>query len=359
MGDATMKNFDDQQDPTEETRAPNFQQIFRQFPDAACCKDDALEAICQLLDEAYGVQCRHCGDNNTHRQYGSRIRICLTCNRERSVTAGTFFHNMRKPVGWYRALVVFDRGIVCSKAELTRITSLAGSSAGNIFNKITKTILDELFSDDGNFVLLDSSLLLKLFGKRSIETSRHQPPKSEQQEYEERVGAHELQSVPMQIEQMNMIPAAEYVYNLLSEKALSSDELVTSATINHGDVIAGVTMLELAGLVHTDKQGRLAVEKQRVFAAGSLEVSAALEGVELGTVVERLVVFIKEKFHAVSRKYVQLYLAAHWWQQQKNSWHQGTISKMCAKTAYFRGKDLLHYVSGILVKAACPLPTTT
>jgi hypothetical protein len=354
-----MKNSDHHADEnSEKTAAPDFQQFFKGFNDSIWCKDDALEAICQSLEKVSGTQCSNCG-GKTRRAYGSRIKVCLVCNRKGSVTAGTFFHNMREPVAWVRGLGAFDRGLVCSKAELKRITSLASSSAGDMFNKLTKTILEDLMNDSDACARLDSSLFLTVFGKRSIETSRRQPPKSEQQEYEESIGTEELQTVPMDLEKLEMIPAAEYVYNLLSEKALTSDELVTSAKLNHGDVLAGVTMLEIAGLVHVDKEGRLAVEKQRVFVANSIELGTALDGAQLTKLVERLLLFITENFHAVSRKYIQLYLAAHWWHQQKDQWNKETISMMCAKAAYFRGKDLLRYVSGVLVKAACPIANSS
>jgi hypothetical protein len=326
------------------------------FNERVPTKAQALELLCERLESIYGTQCTGCGSARTRRN--GRIRKCHDCSKKRSVTAGTYFHNVRKVPEWVCMIESMDEGIVCNKADYHRATGLARSSASVAFNKITSTTHDAVLKDD--YALEDSVTFAAVYGKRSSETPAREPPCAEEIEAERAAqtattadpieGSAAAEITPGN-DVFDLMPQAKRIHELLTEASRSTEELIDACDLSVGDVLSGLAMLEIAGLVYSDPQGRLTVQfpSSTGAPAEATRNTAATTDHHLAAVA---ITFIRSRFHAVSRKYVQLYLVAHWWRRQKQLWKQGLIFSACAAAKYIRGRDLIKYVSPLRLKVA-------
>jgi hypothetical protein len=316
----------------------------------------ALELLCQKLELAYGTQCTGCGSSRTERN--GRIRKCNDCRLRRSVTAGTFFHNSRKIRELVCMIESIDEGIVCNKADYHRATGMARSSASVVIDKITMMTHDDVVK--AGYTLEESSTFLPLYGKRSSETPAREPPHAEQLACQREresltppITEPEKLSSPAEItpgiDAFELMPQAKGIFELLAKAPLSTEDLIVACDLSVSDVLSGLAILEIAGLVCTDPQGRLTLRAANGFSSDANSNAAPTNNPESALAA---IDYIRRCFHAVSRKYVQLYLISHWWRQQNHLWKQGLIFSACAAAKYIRGRDLLKYVSPMRLKVA-------
>ena len=94
-----------------------------------------------------------------------------------------------------------------------------------------------------------------------------------------------------------------------------------------------LVMLELAGLV-TQLPGqwfkRNTLKRTNEDTSGNGQTMAG-EGVEdiNSSTIAAAISFIRSTYHGVSRKYLQLYLAAFWYHTDKKYWHEGALLEAC------------------------------
>ena len=160
---------------TDETIRACWSEFNELFP-----KDkDCLEELYRRID-ASSISKRHCCQNtNVQKQDGRRSIKCTSCGQKTWLTAGTFFHRIKRPKAWLGAIWLMEHGLILSSSRFHKLAGIAQSSALQIFKKIAMVIQSHM---DEEALSIDSSCFGPVFCKRSRETPAREHPRAEQEE---------------------------------------------------------------------------------------------------------------------------------------------------------------------------------
>ncbi|MBS1954057.1 MAG: hypothetical protein JST89_07725 [Cyanobacteria bacterium SZAS-4] len=302
-------------------------------------------------------RCQFCGSARLKLKFGNRIGNCGRCGKKFRLTAGTIFRKMRMARPYLVAIRLCERGIPCSARLLSRVCNIAYASALHIFNMIWGAVLKAMRNDG---VLVSSFEFNAAICKRSLETPAQKHPVNEQEhaqevnsesavnleeEFAARISVFkpELNLVTESIASADdaastpVAPCPErQIYGLLSSEPRSIDDLVALSRLEAKVVIATVSILELTDLATLVSGNRV------VLSADRLRAQQPQVDSQTQAHVGQFVWFIKKFFHGVSRRYIQIYLAAYWCFIDRIRWAKGAVFEQCCKTA---GVDLKTFVS--------------
>ena len=140
------------------------------------------------------------------------------------------------------------------------------------------------------------------------------------------------------------------VFDLLSESPVQFDFLCERSGINAGALSSALIMLELGGLavrISGDRYVRKTADRcgKQIAVTASDSRWAATASAKVTTMVSAATKFIRITFHGISRKYLQMYLAAYWCQFDRNRWHNGSVLEACLQFGQITGDKILSYVS--------------
>lgn len=289
-------------------------------------------------------QCRNCGGRHIRRDPGDRIGRCLNCKKHVLITARTFFHRVRKVRPWLAALWFFEHGVTVNSNQFAKLLGVAYSSARNIFLRITKIIENHLPADT---VSVPGSLFTSVISKRSRLTPANEHPAAEEEDQSAPTNGGKPQDnqpnlveKPNLVEQPNLVDQSNVVgqpsvadqpahrnevekilLNIISETPTALEQLSQQAEMPIGNVCAALTMLEIDGVIK-----RLPFDRY-VTAAKSAPVIQFSE--DIMTAVTSALNFVSRKFHGVSRKCLQLYLAAYWCISDRTRWKHWVLLEAC------------------------------
>ena len=85
------------------------------------------------------------------------------------------------------------------------------------------------------------------------------------------------------------------------------------------------------------------LEPDRVINVTNLPLASTTKQLTVSMAIAAAIAFIREYFHGVSRKYLQVYLAAFWCHFDRDTWNHGTVLRACLKHPPISYIDLLHY----------------
>lgn len=317
---------------------------FARFEERFPTKADKEEKIYKSLT-ANGFRCA-CGALVTGRKYGKRGVKCSACGRKSSITANTFYHGVRRISAYCNAQFLLGEGITISANDFAIRNGISSSQGNNILHAVSSEMVREM----ENAVEILTEILLDPVGKRSRETPAGEHPKKEQEELEKKTAkAGEKRAEKNPREFPARLPSGEKdrrIFQLLQQKPLTTDELVTLAKMALSELLSILTMLELAGFIRTLPGNRYEII-QETKTAQSVPV--------VGNTMERLlkgfVRFVKLTFHAISRKYLQRYLARYWCFIDRKKWSFETLLEMCARAPYQSAAQLAGYVTPLAAKA--------
>ncbi len=329
-----------------------FARFYERFPTEADCEETIFRAA-----SPDGIRCE-CGLLVLNRKCGERTARCTSCKKTVSATANTFFHGMKRPTAYCGAIFVLGEGLAISANEFSKRVGVASSAGAVILHEVSSVIVDIM--NDAREML--SAVLLKPVGKRSKETPAREHPKMEQAEAEKRAAGNEgnkpVSSVNpgvllqrMSESAQTKIPENEVqkrIYDLLSANPLSLEVLSDKSNLPHSELMCSLTMLELSGMVKQLPGNRFeAIEikiahvlKQPMLLAGAQDTEAKL-----------FFQFVSKTFHAVSRKYLQRYLARYWCFIDRVRWSFESLLDVCAKAGPKSYEQLSGYVTPLSVKA--------
>ncbi|HEY9734050.1 MAG TPA: hypothetical protein V6C89_19225 [Drouetiella sp.] len=117
--------------------------------------------------------------------------------------------------------------------------------------------------------------------------------------------------------------AEKLVYDSLSRGPQSLDALIALTGLSSSAVIAAVAMLELGELISFTDGNRVALSAKY----SNKPLQPLLPYVQ--DCVSSIIKFLKKNFHGVSRRYIQLYLAAHWSFVDRDRWAAGAVLNHC------------------------------
>lgn len=254
----------------------------KQFPSEESC----WLRLYVLLKERNLLFCRNCNNENIDLKPGKRRFRCSECHMNSSITAGTFFHRVRKLRAWFAAIWFSENGALICSTTFSKFLRVAQSSALHIVKSIRGAI--DLYCSEN----VDSRLpvntvhFIELFDKRSILTYRLMPPYLEEPEASARENESrafdsseanqengmdaELAANPAQIDQQRDLQDCQslsetdsLVLSCLNHGSMTIDELAAAAGLSHSQVYESLIELELSGEIEPQPGGRFNRSERR------------------------------------------------------------------------------------------------
>jgi len=206
-----------------------------------------------------------------------------------SITAGTFFHRVRKLRAWFAAIWFSENGALICSTTFSKFLRVAQSSALHIVKSIRGAI--DLYCSEN----VDSRLpvntvhFIELFDRRSILTYRLMPPYLEEQEASARNNESrafdsseanqengmdaKVAANPAPIDQQKDLQDCQslsetdsLVLSCLNHGSMTIDELAAAAGLSHSQVYESLIELELSGEIEPQPGGRFnRSEKRKQF----------------------------------------------------------------------------------------------
>lgn len=317
---------------------------FARFEERFPTKADKEEKIYKSLTPN-GFRCA-CGNLVTDREYGKRNVKCFACGRKSSITANTFYHGIRRISAYCNGQFLMGEGITISANDFANRNGISSSQGNNILHAVSSEMVREM--EDAAEIL--TAVLLEPVGKRSRETPAGEHPKKEQEELERKAaktGSQRAEKNPRELPAR--LPSREKdkrIFQLLRKKPLTTDELVALTKMALPELLSILTMLELDGFIRTLPGNRYEIIQDKKTAQ-----SVPLVAITAERLLKCFVRFVKLTFHAISRKYLQRYLARYWCFIDREKWSFESILEMCARAPYQSYAQLVGYVTPLKAKA--------
>jgi hypothetical protein len=298
--------------------------------------------------------CSHCGHNQMDKRDGGRAAACKRCKKETWFTAGTFLHGVKLPQQLFAALWVYSRGVRFNSRMYSMVAGIAYDTAWTTVKKVNLLMdgyLEELIP------AVPSELFFSVIFRRTRLTPAKKHPNEEDEhgdntkpkaKYESTSGSG-VDNFPGDASSHDfgegLAETERKVYQAISTDSLHFDHLCQSTGVSARDMAAVLTFLELSELIERlpgefYRRRRLTNQKfvhQRATGDAILAAGAAME-------------FISETFHGVSKKYLQLYLAAHWCWLDRKRWTIEALLKECLRQGKITKGRIRAYVSPHIVR---------
>lgn len=344
---------------------------WRQFESQFPSEEDCWRELYRRLEANGQVTCGHCGGIDLDEDPQARVRKCRGCNKKTWLTAGTFFNRMRKARPWLAAIWLTEQGVVISSLKLHTLVGIAQSSALYILRKIAMVIQSHFGDDVAN---MPSGHFRGVFCKRSRLTPAREHPVKEQEEMErdgdtsvdlllQAGGANLFTSESgetlrqdtasvhgpgaKEISSESRLEGREKeIYDLLSKEPVSFDSLCNLTEMSISEISSTLTMLEITGVAERLPGDRYV---RKIFVKNSSK-SLCEDTVQITKLVSDFINFVRSRFHGISRKYLQLYLAVHWCYMARSRWCKGSLLQACLDFGYISHDQSLAYVSPLIVK---------
>jgi len=336
---------------------------------------DCFEELFKSHIDGERRSCRYCGNHDLEKKYGGRYGWCNHCKKKTWFTSGTFFEGIRVPHAYLGAILLKENGWSFNASDLEALADVAYSTAWQIEKKITM-VIDHDIKSEADALSVSSALFHDAICKRSIETPANGHPVAEQDEIERRqsdlgtadqmpkasaptsappTGADPLISAPSGRE---LSEDEKKILSFLSVNPIHIDELFRLAEVPAGNLGSILCVLELEGVIermpgelyvlyaasqHTPTNNRRRTEQMSGGADVSLEVAMTV-----GSIVD----FVRREFHGVSRKYLQLFIAAHWCYVDRARWSAGALMAACSRFPAVKYSDIRAFVTPLMVNAS-------
>jgi hypothetical protein len=338
--------------------------LWEAFTVAFPTEKDCVRELYRMINDENDCRCKFCGCEKIVETHKMRAGKCGQCYREFWYTADTFFDGIKKPIAWLGAFWLMQQGVSFSAGDLARLAKVSISTAWIILKKI-KMVLQECWVVESKGIEISSTHFAPAICRRSLETPANRHPHAEQDEMEKRVmtneggvGSAEIllagSSNNKKDQAVKELDESEKkVYEILSTGKLDLDGIFQQTHIPVGKLSSILTVLEVRGLIEClpgdlFKHNELSSTSNQASNIQFLNC-ADLSPSAIVSIADG-VNFIRSNFHGISRKYLQLFLAAHWYYVDKDRWPGGTLLKTCSRFRAIKYRDILSFVSPLFVK---------
>ncbi|HNB23780.1 MAG TPA: hypothetical protein PKZ32_15300 [Candidatus Melainabacteria bacterium] len=311
-------------------------------PDERICEALSLQWCCK----AEFIVCSHCNHQQNISGDLRRMYLCSKCSKQIWVTAGTFFDHVRKFRPYLATMYIYERGVILSASDLSKLLGVSLSMASLISKKIT-FLISEILETSGREVL--SSTLSAVVCRRSIETPQRQHPLAEEVEIRKELALRENNVQQPESKMPEMSRAEAELLELLSEIPMTFSEICQRMRIDCPTASATIVFLELRDLItciHGDRYVRK--DKEASDAKNSIEKDKGKT--KYAKMVNRFIKFVEERFQGISRKYLQLYLALFWIFMDRKRWGPNSILSFCTSSKHVPYQKILAYLTPTDVK---------
>ena len=328
---------------------------FARFNAKHSSEKDCFEEICRRASIDRILKCHHCQSTDMHKVHGERISRCRTCKKPTWAIANTFFHRIRCARAWLAAIWLMEEGLTISSFKFHKLIGIAYSSALNIFRKLTTVIHNQM---DEDAIAVRSSLFSSVIGKRSSETPARQSPASEQEVIDQQAldpsaSTDTTTTLDTAIDEtpntQEFSEVHKQVYNFLSEEPTHYDLLCQQTGLPVAELSAALAMLEIEGLV-SRRGGMYSVRLTPPRLPSAIETAGSTNSITLAINAKPLIKFVCSRFHRISRKYLQNYIAAYWCHKDRSHWSPGVLMEACLRFGSISYREILDYVTPAMVK---------
>lgn len=183
-----------------------------------------------------------------------------------------------------------------------------------------------------------------LLFRRSRETPARRHPSAEQEEVERKLWLEKMKNGQLDNSLESQLAGSEKaVYGLLSDQPTTFDKLKVNTDLDTGILTSALMMLELAGLARRSGD-------QYVRHASNLNGVREILDDDTAQIVADFLDYVRIIFHGISRKNLQLYLAAYWCDVDGRRWQPGALLHACIQSRPISGREILAFVSQPVVK---------
>jgi len=408
--------MNDKQDGTTKTSSTKdkkeklkilWEEFLADYPTVASCFEKLM------TDEDEEVCCKYCNSKNLSRERGDREGHCNDCKKKSWFLSDTFFRGIRRPIAYYGAIWLIERGAEFNSHDLYELTGVSYKTARKVFLKLSFIALKKM--EDEECLDADSALFDMAFIRRSRLTQANEHPKTEQQDMEEKDQAERERSASdteefanANAEQSNKYndessshsrdkghststqktdlkyadPSStlegpqKVIYDTLSDQPMHFNEICEKSKIITATLVSLLITMELKGIIEhrsgdfyvralqSSLQQDTKVPAPLLSACPSANLSITLfeddpsdsHGAKENLIdkrtesIFRALNFILETFFGISRKYLQFYLAAYWYRLDREKWRSGTLLKTCKKFRKIEDEEINGYVTPLRVK---------
>ncbi|MBX9940463.1 MAG: hypothetical protein K2Y32_14485 [Candidatus Obscuribacterales bacterium] len=275
-----------------------LQDLWMHFEKLFPTEDSCWCRLLVLLKERKLLFCRNCHNDNIEIKAGKRKFRCSECHMHSSVTAGTFFHRVRKLRAWFAAIWFSENGALICSTTFARFLQIAQSSALHIVKSV-KGAIDLYCSENVDSRLPVSTVhFIELFDRRSMMTNRLMAPYFEDlnstgKDREEQAfdspesnttsskdsdGIADPALIDSQDEPQDFQSLSEtdsLVLSSLNHGSMTIDEIAAFAGLSLSQVYDSLIELELSGEIELKPGGRFVLrEAKRQFKIAKLSSSS-------------------------------------------------------------------------------------
>lgn len=345
-------------------------EAWREFNQLYPNEESALLALYRLSEKGSsykhddGFICPECKSIEVELIKKNRVLRCQRCKNEVWLTAGTFFARIRKAIPWLAAIWFIDRGLTISSICLEHLTGVTQSTAWMIIKKISLVVETEISESPCCAQVHNFASEIR---KRSILTPAGQRPVTELDNSE-----HDEENLG-ETPDLSMRPGIELsILENLGRDPIQFDRLCKLVKRPVPDIVAALTYLELDDLINSHSGDRYSLKSTAVkpkpkFSSNestneSIDINQQKQSGEpdrqssqslaLGkaNLISSILEFTNHIFHGISWKYLQLYIAIYWVDQDKKRWQPGRLLKACGSSEHISSEQVRAYCSQAPVK---------
>lgn len=357
----------------------------KEFPDDSAC----WIAVISELKEAGLLDCRRCYGSEIEISKTFRTFVCLQCKKKHQLTAGTYFHGVRRIRAWLFAIWTIDQSFYVSSNWLSKALCLSQSASLHILKTalvVTERAQVELSKDT-----FPTFKFRNFFDKRSLLTAANTKPNEElaadeaesdayKKDDNERDSTKWSQTRTQQSKakaatgrhkdkkkkeknsknsgQKESLAEGELqrgILSILRSADRTVDDLIEELGHSSRDVLSVLTELEFDGTIICKAGGKISLAPARpdqgslaieVFPANLIieakkENAASIESVDTAIVFR---IIAKRRLIGLSRKYMSLYLSAS--AEIVTATSSSRMLSCCVANGYIGSRYLKRYCSG-------------
>lgn len=334
-----------------EERDANLELIEKLWPlFEARIPDDAaaMEFVLQTLLTSSALNCQ-CGITVKKKLRSKRPRtlICKNCKKEIWFTARTPFKRAERLKAWLGAIYLMGNGAIVTSNKLADLGGTAISTALNIVRTIGLVLENERQKEIASLsIQVPSKEFDSLFCRRSLLTLPKVHPSAEVNDPNSNV---EPDTNPKQTGEeagtLEQLSKSELeILELMSNEPITADQLCQRTTQTASAVASALVILEIEGLIESQPGGRFIRrsdnKKNTDKKSGrQTNMTAAMP------LVGRAIDSTRSIRGGISRKYLQVYLAAIWCQLDRKRWNEEKLLLTFLQAPEITYQDILNYES--------------
>jgi transposase-like protein len=323
--------------PVFETRIPD---------DAA-----AMEFVLQTLLTSSALHCQ-CGTTVKKKLRSKRPRtlICKNCKKEIWFTARTPFKRAERLKAWLGAIYLMGHGAIVTSNKLAELGGTAISTALNIVRTIGLVLENERQKEKADMSIeVPSKEFDSLFCRRSLLTLPKVHPSTEINDPKANVEPDTNQKqTGAEADTVEQLSESELeILELISNEPITADQICQRTTQSASAVASALVMLEIEGLIQSQPGGRFSRRSDNSNNKNNHDKKKTRQTNMAAAMplVGRAIDSTRSIRGGISRKYLQVYLAAIWCQLDRARWNEEKLLLAFLRAPEITYQDILNYES--------------